>query len=99
MGASGIKVGVSCQNYVKLPEHELPDGCPWVHYSCTDMSKFIPHPVGSFQQLLEGLRAWRPAVSIGEFKLAEQSAGVNVDDDAVLVQSHMKGLANIPLSR
>ena len=73
-------------------------GSPWVHYSCTDMSKFIPHTVGSLQELLEELIALRPAVSIAEFKLAEQSAGFNVDD-AVLLQSHMKGLANVPMSR
>ena len=33
-----------------------------------------------------------------QFKLSEQSAGLNLDD-AVLVQSHMKGIANVPRSR
>ena len=97
-GASGTKICVSCQNCVKVPEDELPDDSPWVHYSCTDMSKFIQHTAETFQELLDDLRACRAAVTNAQFKLSEQSAGINLDD-AVLVQSHMKGIANVPRSR
>ena len=97
-GASGTKFCVSCQNCVKVPADDLPEDSPWVHYSCTDMTKFIPHTVASFQELLEGLRVGRAAWSNADFKLAEQSAGINLQE-AVLVQSHMKGIANVPRSR
>ena len=97
-GASGTKFCLSCQNCVRVPEDELPDSSPWVLYSCTDMSKFTPHTVESFQKLLEELKALRASVSLAEFKLAEQSAGIKLDA-AVLVQSHMKGIANVPMSR
>ena len=98
-GASGTKMCVSCQNCVKVAEGSLPEDSPWVHYSCTDMTRFIPHTVESFQDLLESLRAERAAMLPNkQFLLAEQSAGINLDD-AVLVQSHMKEIANVPLSR
>jgi hypothetical protein len=54
--------------------------------------------VESVQELLEGLRAGRAEMSNVQFKLAEQSVGFNLDE-AVLLQSHMKGIANVPLSR
>ena len=69
-----------------------------MHYSCTDMSKFIQHTPETFQELLDDLRACRAAVTNAQFKLAEQSAGINIDE-AVLVQSHMKNIANVPMSR
>ena len=90
---------VSCQNCVKVVEGSLPEDSPWVHYSCTDMTRFIPHTVESFQDLLESLRAERAAMLPNkQFLIAEQSAGINLDD-AVLVQSHMKEIAIVPLSR
>jgi len=97
-GASGTKVCISCQNCVKVAEEDLPEDSPWVHYSCTDMSKFIEHTVESFQELLDGLVHGRAAMTNAEFKLAEQSVGINVDD-AVMLQSHMKDIANVPMSR
>ena len=48
-GAAGTNMCVSCQNCVRVPEDNLPEGSPWVHYSCTDMTKFIPQTVESFQ--------------------------------------------------
>ena len=98
-GASGTKMCVSCQNCVKVADGSLPEDSPWVHYSCTDMTRFIPHTVESFQDLLESLRAERAAtLPKKQCLLANQSAGINLDD-AVLVQSHMKEIANVPLSR
>jgi len=85
-GASGTKLCISCQNCVRVDEGNLPEDRPMVHYSCTDMSKFIPHTVESVQELLEGLRAGRANMSNAQFKLAEQSVGFNLDE-AVLLQS------------
>ena len=87
-GAGGTNMCVSCQDCVRVPEDNLPEGTPWVHYSCTDMTKFIPQTVESFQELLEGLRAGKATLSNADFKLAEQSVGINFEQ-AVLVQSHM----------
>ena len=90
---------VSCQNCVTVAEGSLPGDNPWVHYSCTDMTRFIPNTDESFQDLLGSIRAARTAMLPNrQFRLAEQSAGINLDD-AVLVQSHMKEIANVPLSR
>ena len=97
-GASGTNLCISCQNCVRVASKNLPEDSPMVHYSCTDMSKFIPHTVESVQELLEGLKAGRVDMSNAQFKLAEQSVGFNLDE-AVLLQSHMKGIANVPLSR
>ena len=97
-GAGGTNMCVSCQNCVRVPEDNLPEGSPWVHYSCTDMTKFIPQTVESFQELLEGLRAGKATLSNADFKLAEKSVGIKFEQ-AVLVQSHMKGIANVPMSR
>ena len=97
-GASGTKMCISCQNCVRVDEESLPEDSPMVHYSCTDMTRFIPHTVESLQELLEGLRAGQAGMSNAEFKFAEQSVGINYAD-AVLLQSHMKGIANVPLSR
>ena len=40
----------------------------------------------------------RTAMTNPELKLAEQSVGIN-NDNAVLVQSRMKAIANVPMSR
>ena len=97
-GAGGTNMCVSCQNCVRVPEDNLPEGSPWVHDSCTDMTKFIPQTVESFQELLEGLRAGKATLSNADFKLAEKSVGIKFEQ-AVLAQSHMKGIANVPRSR
>ena len=68
-GAGGTNMCVSCQNCVRVPEDNLPEGSPWVHYSCTDMTKFIPQTVESFQELLEGLRAGRAVGQIRSSRL------------------------------
>ena len=73
-GASGTKLCISCQNCVRVDEEKLPDDSPMVNYSCTDMSKFIPHAVESEQEVLEGLRIAR-GMSVAQFKIAEQSVG------------------------
>ena len=52
----------------------------------------------SFQELLEGLRAGKATLSNADFKFAAHTVGI-IFDQAVLVQSHMKGIANVPMSR
>ena len=95
-GASGTKVCVLLELCQTVAEGSLPEDSPWVHYSCTDMTRFIPHTVESFQDLLDSLRVERAAMLPNKQSLlAEQSAGIKLDD-VVLVQSHMKEIANAP---
>ena len=62
------------------------------------MSRFIPHTVESVPEVMDGSQNAEGALSNTQFKLAEQSVGFNLDE-AVLLQSNMKGIANVPLPR
>ena len=97
-GASGTKMCVSCANCVKCAKERIPAGSCFVHYTCSDMSQFIPQTERSLQAVLAELHEAKATMSREQFHLAEQAVGINYDG-ACLLYSHMRALARVPHSR
>ena len=89
---------MSCVNCVKCEKERVPVDSPLVHYTCSDMARFVPQTGESLQAALAELRSAKPWMSRGDFALAEQSVGINFDR-AILTTSHMRHIARAPRSR
>ncbi len=96
-GAAGYKMCVSCQNAVKCKDRILA-GSEMVHYTCSDMSRFVPHTEASIRHVIEELGQAEQNMTPKQFKDAQKSVGVNYAD-AHLLRSDMAGVARVPHSR
>ena len=97
-GASGTKICVGCTNCVKCNLDRIPAGSQLVHYTCSDMTKFVPQTEESLQGILAELGAAKARLAQTDFALAEQACGINYNA-AVLLRSHMAPVAKVPKSR
>ena len=97
-GAAGIKICVGCANCVNVDLDQMPADGWMVHYTCSDMTKFVPQTEESLRRLVADLGQAKARLGQVKFAEVERACGISYDL-AVLLKSHMAPVAKVPTSR
>ncbi len=97
-GAAGTRMCLSCMNCVNCLPERITEASGMTHYSCSDMSRFQPHTVQSFNETLDHVKDAHATMGVGAFKLEMQCAGIAYNEFG-LMYSHMRDIAQVPTSR